>query len=122
MKSYLKAIIKLTEKCVVKVLEVDKNDEYKILYIDKRELKSNSPFLKDWVNDHVAKNLIPEDYIEGFKHYVNSEYAFKALKYKKYIHYKFKRKITTCDDWTESVITILPKDENTIYLVVYNIE
>lgn len=122
MKKFLEAVEKLAEECVVKVLEVSRNDDYKIIYIDKREQKSKSPFLKDWVEEHINNHLIPVDYAEGFKHFINSEYAFKTFKYRKYIHYKMKRKMSPYEDWVESVITLIPKNENTFYLIVYNIE
>ena len=122
MKEWEKAIINLAETCVVKVLEVRKTDEYKILYIDKREKKNPSPFLKDWVEDHINSQMIHEDYIDAFRHLINSERAFKMLKYKKYIHFKMKRRMNETSGFIESVITIIQKDKETLYLIVYNIE
>ena len=124
MKEFLKAINTLAMHCVVKVLKIDLNTgTYKIVHLDKGEYKSNSPYLNDWVNEAVTKDLIREDYSEAFKTVFSFDNLKSKLKYSKYIHYKFARKCNSFnDEYRMSVITVLPiENGNSAYLIVYDI-
>lgn len=123
MKDFLDAMNKLAMQCVVKLLEIDLNTvEYKVVYLDKGENTTTSPFLADWINNSCSKELIHPDYIDVFKTVTDIEHIKKVLKYKKYVHLKFKRMPYKNGDYRDTVMTILPKDEHKVYMILYDIE
>lgn len=125
MKEFLRAMNKLAEQCVVKVLKINLDTgSYKVVHLDKGEYKSTSPFLDDWVRESISKNLIRDDYSEAFQKIFSFENIKSTLKYSKYIHYKFARKLSEfSDEYRMSVITVLPVDDTKkeCYLIVYDI-
>lgn len=123
MKEYFKAIYKLAERCVVKVLKIDLGSGlYKILFMDKRERKPNLPLFDDWVNECCSTGIIHPDYSEGFSKTITTENISKLLKYKKYIHYKFKRSFVKDGEYKMNVLTIILSDDNSCYLIIYDID
>ena len=123
MKEFLKAVNSLAMKCVVKVLKIDlETGIYKILYINKGENTNTSPFLNNWIKDNSKKELIHPDYSEAFESIFSTENLKKTLKYKKYLHYRFLRMPNVNMEYRNTVITALPAEEHSCYLIIYDIE
>ena len=123
MKEFLKVLNSLAMECVVKVLKVDLDtNTYKTLYIDKGESTISSPFLNDWIKSNHKKELIHPDYSEAFENIFSVESLKKSLKYKKYLHYRFLRMPNVNMEYRNTVITALPAEEHSCYLIIYDIE
>lgn len=126
MNEFFKVFGELANRCAVKVLKIDlESGTYKIIHLSKGEAKSNSPFLKDWVEECCNKELVHYDYIDAFKQLTELDYLKKTLKYKSYIHFKFKRCSYQGGEYRTNVMSILPiKESNpfSCYLVVYDID
>ena len=123
MKEFLKAVNSLAMKCVVKVLKIDlETGIYKILYINKGENTNTSPFLNNWIKDNSKKELIHPDYSEAFESIFSTENLKKTLKYKKYLHYRFLRMPNVNMEYRNTVMTALPAEEHSCYLIIYDIE
>lgn len=123
MEGFIQALNELIKKSVVKVLELNLDtDIYTTKFLVKSEPIVSSIFLKDWIKDFIEKEYVHPDYAELLAFNTNTDYIKKVLKYKKYLNFKIERKYTTQGEYRTNVVTILPKSDNEVYIVVYDME
>lgn len=123
MEGFIQALNELIRKSVVKALELNLDtDIYTTKFLVKAEPIVSSIFLKDWIKDFIDKEYVHPDYADLLSFNTNPDYIKKVLKYKKYLNFKIKRRYTIQGDYRTNVVTILPKSDNEVYIVVYDME
>lgn len=123
MEGFIQALNELIRKSVVKALELNLDtDIYTTKFLVKAEPIVSSIFLKDWIEDFIEKEYVHPDFADLLSFNTNPDYIKKVLKYKKYLNFKIKRRYTIQGEYRTNVVTILPKSDNEVYIVVYDME